>query len=45
MKTEQIEKEIETIKEVLGTFITWMVMELGEKGVDDLLDKLNNDQK
>lgn len=38
MTTEQ---ELANIKEVLGTLIAWLYIELGEQNVKTLLEKLN----
>ena len=35
------EEELQNVKQVLGTLITWLVRDLGANNVEDLLNQLN----
>lgn len=39
---EELKKQVEQNKQVLGTLITWLISDLGIDNVNKLLSKLNN---
>lgn len=39
-ETEQLQEDINRLRETLGTLITWLQLELGADGVRELLAKL-----